>query len=51
MAVLTAGWHLGLWRLGISEERTELVLVYSVAAWPWSAPGRGTTIAVTVPVQ
>jgi DNA-binding NarL/FixJ family response regulator len=28
VAVLTAGWHLGLWRLGINEQRTELVLVY-----------------------
>jgi signal transduction histidine kinase len=28
VALLTAGWHLGLWRLGIGEERTELVLVY-----------------------
>ena len=28
MAMLAAGWHLGLWRLGLDEERTELVLVY-----------------------
>ena len=28
VALLTAGWHLGLWRLGIGEQRTELVLVY-----------------------
>ena len=28
VALLTAGWHLGLWRLGICEQRTELVLVY-----------------------
>ena len=28
MAVLAAGWPLGLWRLGLDEERTELVLVY-----------------------
>src|SRR4029450_12728748 len=28
VALLTAGWHLGLRRLGIGEQRTELVLVY-----------------------
>ena len=28
MALLIAGWHLGLRRLGIGEQRTGLVLVY-----------------------
>jgi len=28
VVLLTAGWHLGLGRLGIGQERTELVLVY-----------------------